>query len=327
VNSIQIIEQVLTCSSHFLLCGSLLHGCFPKWPIGQTTWCILCCASLVPVVFLQRLTTLSKVSFWSTVALFPIAISILFHCLLNISTWDWSQLRPKWDPMFPATFGVLAINYTSQVFLPMLETNLIDRSKYKPMVKWTHASAIISKLVFCLLTVFTYGDRTRSIITNNLPKPIFRITVNVFIVFKVLLTYPLYYFSAIDLIETTFFQQKPETIFPSCYTDDFPRALHPWAIGARLGLVGATLVLALFIPFYTLLLGIIGSFTGFMLVAIFPCSFHLQLKWNELEQREKALDIFIIVISIICIFFGVFSSAYELNEVATKGAKEVFERV
>ena len=83
-----------------------------------------------------------------------------------------------------------------------------------------------------------------------------------FIVFKVLLTYPLYYFSAIDLIETTFFQQKPETLFPSCYTDDFPRALHPWAIGARIGLVLGTLILALVIPFYTLLLGIIGSFTG-----------------------------------------------------------------
>ena len=59
----------------------------------------------------------------------------------------------------------------------MLESNLIDRTKYKPMVKWTHATAILSKLVFCLLTVFTYGDKTRSIITNNLPKPIFRITV------------------------------------------------------------------------------------------------------------------------------------------------------
>jgi hypothetical protein len=29
--------------------------------------------------------------------------------------------------MFPATFGVLAINYTSQVFLPMLESNMVDR--------------------------------------------------------------------------------------------------------------------------------------------------------------------------------------------------------
>ena len=99
-----------------------------------------------------------------------------------------------------------------------------------------------------------------------------------FIVFKVLLTYPLYYFSAIDLIETTFFQQKPETLFPSCYTDDFPRALHPWAIGARIGLVLGTLILALVIPFYTLLLGIIGSFTG--LVHYGPGHFKKKDKYN-----------------------------------------------
>ena len=64
-----------------------------------------------------------------------------------------------------------------------------------------------------------------------------------------------------------------------------------------------------------------------MLVCIFPCSFHLQLKWAELDTKDKVIDGLIIGISIICIFFGVFSSAYELNEVATKGAKEVFERV
>ena len=46
-------------------------------------------------------------------------LSLIFYSstslLLAFRDWDWSQLRPKWDPMFPATFGVLAINYTSQV--------------------------------------------------------------------------------------------------------------------------------------------------------------------------------------------------------------------
>lgn len=57
---------------------------------------------------------------------------------------------------FPISFGIVIFSYTSQIFLPTLEGNLVDRSQFTTMLHWTHIAAALFK------SLFSYIGESRS---------------------------------------------------------------------------------------------------------------------------------------------------------------------
>jgi vesicular inhibitory amino acid transporter len=201
---------------------------------------------------------------------------IIIYCLTRVKTWHWADVDIKIDIWtFPISLGIVIFSYTSQIFLPTLEGNLVDRGKFACMMHWTHLAAAVFKASFSYIGFVTWGYATKEVITNNLPNHTMKVIVNLFLVAKALLSYPLPYFASARLIETTFFQSKPLTVFPSCF--DAAGTLKLWGLVLRLGLVVFTLLMAMFIPHFAILMGLIGSFTGNMLSLVWPCYFHLKI--------------------------------------------------
>jgi vesicular inhibitory amino acid transporter len=66
------------------------------------------------------------------------------------------------------------------------------------------------------------------------------------------------------------------TIFPSIWALD--GELKVWGLGFRVAVVVVTIMFAIVIPHFTILMGFIGSFTGCMLSFIWPAMFHLKIK-------------------------------------------------
>lgn len=97
----------------------------------------------------------------------------------------------------------------------------------------------------------TFGEETQEVITNNLPTKGFKIMVNVTLVIKALLSYPLPYYAAIHLLESSYFRGKPtderpdgEGIqpFPTCWARD--NDLRVWAVALRVLLILFTMFMA-----------------------------------------------------------------------------------
>ena len=150
------------------------------------------------------------------------------------------------------------------------------------------------------------------------------------LVIKALLSFPLPYFAAVDLLEKTLFlqdqtdvkfeslepelmelhsvepnknnkPQSPPLFSTSCYEMDGD--IKFWAI---------CLFLAIFIPHFALLMGLIGSITGTFLSLIWPCYFHLKLKKNSLTTYQKVVDIVIIIFGLLISVIGVYYSSCAL---------------
>jgi len=68
------------------------------------------------------------------------------------------------------------------------------------------------------------------------------------------------------------------------------------------------MLFAISIPHFALLMGLIGSFTGTMLSFVWPCYFHMKLKWQEMEMKTKVWEIFIICLGLVCGSIGFFTS-------------------
>lgn len=157
--------------------------------------------------------------------------------------------------------------------------------------------------------------------------------VNLILVVKALLSYPLPFFASVELLESSLFlaqsspiedtetierkrkksisfEQPLPTFMATCYNMDGD--LKYWAIILRMLLILFTLFLAIFIPHFAILMGLIGSITGTSLSLIWPCYFHLRLKKKSLRWFQVLLDVLIITIGVLISAFGVFYSAHAL---------------
>uniref|UniRef100_A0A6G1S665 Vesicular inhibitory amino acid transporter n=1 Tax=Aceria tosichella TaxID=561515 RepID=A0A6G1S665_9ACAR len=323
INAAQVIELLMTCILYVVLCGDLLIGTFPDGIIDMRAWMMLCTITLIPCALLKNLQSVSTLSLYCTIIHFVINAIIFAYCFLQISDWYWDRVSFSLDPStFPVCLGIVVFSYTSQIFLPSLEGNMKEPAKFDDMLDWSHIAAGICKFVFAYVGFLTFGDATQEVITNNLPTRGFKALVNLTLVVKALLSYPLPYYAAAHLLEISFFKRKPTEAHPegegpqpfnSMWTRD--GEYRVWAVALRVTLVMVTMFAAISIPHFALLLGFIGSFTGTMLSFVWPCYFHMYLRWNELDQKTIAWEIFIICLGVFFGVTGMYSSFTGLLEV------------
>ncbi|CAH1965935.1 unnamed protein product [Acanthoscelides obtectus] len=318
VNVAQIIELLMTCILYVVVCGDLMYGSFPDGSIDARGWMMLFGIFLLPLAFLRSLKSVSVLSFWCTMSHILINVIILGYCLLYIGDWGWSKVKWSIDmENFPIMLGVIVFSYTSQIFLPTLEGNMEDPSKFEWMLDWSHVWAAIFKAVFGYICFLTFQNDTQQVITNNLPSAGFKGLVNLFLVVKALLSYPLPYYAACELLERSLFRGSPKTLFPPIY--DMDGELKVWGLAWREGVVVFTILMACFIPHFSILMGFIGNFTGTMLSLIWPCYFHLKLKRSTLETKTIAFDYFIIALGLVLGIIGMFDSGTALIKAYSVG--------
>ncbi|KAG5836540.1 hypothetical protein ANANG_G00256400 [Anguilla anguilla] len=144
-------------------------------------------------------------------------------------------------------------------------------SEFHCMMNWTHIAACILKGLFALVAYLTWADATKEVITDNLPSTI-RAVVNLFLVSKALLSRtPLPFFAAVEVLEKSFFQDGGRAFFPDCYGGD--GRLKSWGLSLRCGLVVFTLLMAIYVPHFALLMGLTGSLTALGCAFCFLVSF------------------------------------------------------
>ncbi len=305
INAAQLIELLMTCISYVVLCGDLLMGAFPEGAIDTRSYMMICGIVLLPVALLKNLKNVSSLSFYNFLVHTVINILIVAYCLLHAGNWAFSKVKFTVDIMtFPIGLGVIVFSYTSQIFLPTLEENMLDKSKFHCMLNWSHIAAAIFKSIFGFVGFLTWQEDTAEEVVNNL-EPGLKTIVNVILVLKALLSYSLPYYAACDLMEKEMFQGKPETVFPSIWALD--GELKLWGFGFRVAVVVGTIVFAVVIPHFTLLLGFVGGFTGCCLSFIWPCYFHLKLRRHVMSWMTMIYDMVIIFLGVV---FGVNSMYY-----------------
>ncbi|CAK8684571.1 unnamed protein product [Clavelina lepadiformis] len=195
----------MTCVLYVVVSGNLMKSSFPHGPISEAGWSVIASLFLFPCIFLRHLRAVSRFSMACSVAQLVVLGVTIIYCFVKIENWAWESLNFSVDPKeFPISVGVIVFSYTSQIFLPSLEGSMEDRGKFKGMLCWSYVASCVTKAVFALVCFLTWSDRTKDVVTDNLP-PGLRGAMNVTLVVKALLSYPLPYYQSLELIEETFF--------------------------------------------------------------------------------------------------------------------------
>uniref|UniRef100_A0A3B5ALS4 Vesicular inhibitory amino acid transporter n=1 Tax=Stegastes partitus TaxID=144197 RepID=A0A3B5ALS4_9TELE len=265
---------------------------------------------LLPCLLLTDLRPVSTLSLLCSLAHILISLLVILYCLSRASSWSWSSLSLSVDPEnFIVSVGVIIFSYTSQIFLPPLEGSMEDRGQFSAMLGWTHGAACIMKTMFSLLAVLTWGAETREVITDNLPSDL-RPLVNLCLLAKALLSYPLPFYSAAEILQTCVLRDAAV----SSYSKHGGGGVSRPALVVRGTLLMASYLLALLVPRFSLLMGLTGSVTGAAMTLILPCLFHLRLQWGQLTVKDRLIDVAILTLGVMCSVSGVICSLKRLVE-------------
>jgi len=284
---------------YLVLCGELFAGSFPQFGIPVRYWICLSFLFTLPYSFIRSLRLVSRFSAGNAVVHLIINMIIVVYCLTKAYLWDWSKIQLRINfRSFPTSLGIIVFSYTSQIFLPTLENNMHHPSQFNGMLVLSHIVAAIFKTGFALIGFLTWQENTSEVITNNLPTQELRLVINLTLAIKALLSYPLPYFAACELILPKFSLSNENTTWKT--------------IVARILILISTLILALCIPHFAQLMGLIGSITGVFLSLVGPCYFYLYLKSYSLSWTTIAGNVAIMIFGFLCTFSGIIDSSREL---------------
>ncbi|XP_071323560.1 vesicular inhibitory amino acid transporter-like [Trachinotus anak] len=310
VNVAQVIELMMTCTLYLVVSTSLLSDSLSGMAVPRSACSLFSLMFLLPCLLLTDLRPVSTLSLLCSLAHILISLLVMLYCLSRASSWSWSSLSLSVDPEdFLVSVGVIIFSYTSQIFLPPLEGSMEDRGQFSAMLGWTHGAACIMKTMFSLLAVLTWGAETSEVITDNLPSDL-RPLVNLCLLAKALLSYPLPFYSAAEILQTCLLRDS----VVSLYSKHGGRGVSRPALLVRGTMLMTSYLLALLVPRFSLLMGLTGSVTGAAMTLILPCLFHLRLRWGRLTQRDRLVDIGILSLGVICSVSGVICSVKRLVE-------------
>ncbi|XP_039981896.1 vesicular inhibitory amino acid transporter-like [Xiphias gladius] len=308
VNVAQVIELLMTCTLYLVVSTSLLSDSLSGMAVPRSACSLVSLMFLLPCLLLTDLRPVSTLSLLCSLAHILISLLVMLYCLSLASSWSLSSLTLSVDPEdFLVSVGVIIFSYTSQIFLPPLEGSMEDRGQFNAMLGWTHGAACIMKTTFSLLAVLTWGAETSEVITDNLPSDL-RPLVNLCLLAKALLSYPLPFYSAAEILQTCLLRGSAASL----HSKHGARGVSRPALLVRATLLMTSYLLALLVPRFSLLMGLTGSVTGSAMTLILPCLFHLSLHWGRLTLRDRLIDVGILSVGVICSVSGVICSVKRL---------------
>ncbi|NXU57843.1 VIAAT protein, partial [Turnix velox] len=304
VNVTQVMELIMTCILYMVVSGNLLAHSFPYVQVTDKTWSVIAFVTLLPCVFVKTLKIVSKLSQLCSLVHFIIILVVMTYCLTQVHQWSWTKFRLSFEfEDFLISVGVIIFSYTSQIFLPTLEGNMKNPGEFRCMLNLTHLFACVLKTAFALTAFLTWGEKTKEVITDNLPSPL-QILMNLCLLAKALLSYPLPFFAATEIVYACISRGSHSNYSSQVFM-----------LGVRGSFLLLTLLMAIFIPHFALLMGLAGSVTGSAMTFLLPSLFHLKLKWKKLSYFKKCADIFIFILGFLCSIAGIVCSIKGILEV------------
>ncbi|XLR45921.1 hypothetical protein HN51_030022, partial [Arachis hypogaea] len=98
-----------------------------------------------------------------------------------------------------------------------------------------------------------------------------------------------------------------EELIPSSHAKSFL-----YSIFIRTGLVVSTLIIGLSVPFFGLVMSLIGSSLTMLVTLILPCACFLRILRGKVTRFQAVLCITIISIGVVCAVFGTYSALAEI---------------
>ena len=312
ITAVLYTELVGTCALFFILEGDHLSLLFDgtKYLTHSSHWWQCAAASvMIPTLWLTDLSSLSYVGALGAVASVSLVGLVAFQ-LTSVDGFPLDAVPPGLETTallhfstLPVSFGLLAFVFAGHAVFPAIYASMAEPEEYEPMLDKTYQIVGLTCAVIGAAGYAMYGDAVKDEVTLNLPAGLASTAALALIAVNPLSKFALTMDPVARGLEQTLFSREKDG-------KSVRSPLRARALRTALGL--SALATAAKVPFFAVVMSLLGSFLTLTVSVIFPAACHLKVFEDELTEREKQTDWAIMIVGGFCAVAGSASAVADL---------------
>ena len=307
----QVMQLACACVLYLLLVADFFNDLFEHHALSYSLWTVIAGVLLLPSVFLNHLKHVSWLSMFSVVALVMVFSSVIGYGVTQRYEWDFN-LGVTTLEGFPVAWGIILFSFVCHPYLPGIEETMEKPEEFNSIMNYSFFASAVTKLIYGFIAVLTFKGQTQQEISENLPRGALQNTANALLGFNGLFSYALPLLTLITIIH------KAQI---SCIPPCFPDEKHPLSIKERIMIyslrsvfVVFTVMVAVLLPQFSLLMAVIGSISGVLLTLVFPCLFDIMLHLEQISTSRYVIDLLIVCVGVLSGGFGLVFSLIAITK-------------
>lgn len=301
ISVILYMELYACCIEYLILESDNLSKLFPNAHLtigsltlnSQVLFAILTALVVMPTTWLRDLSYLSFISAGGV-----IASIVIVSCLFWVGLVDHVGVKSERTalnlPGIPIAIGLYGYCYSGHGVFPNIYSSLKKRNQFPAVLFTCIALSTVLFVGAAIMGYIMFGESTESQFTLNLPPNLVASKIAVWTT----VTNPITKYA---LTMTPLALSLEELLPPN-------RQTYPNIVMLRSALVLSSLVVALSVPFFGLVMSLVGSFLTMFVAYILPCACFLAILRSTVTWYQVVLCVFIIAVGLCCAGVGTYSS-------------------
>ncbi|CAH8381617.1 unnamed protein product [Eruca vesicaria subsp. sativa] len=262
---------------------------------------LLTTIAVLPTVWLRDLSILSYISAGGVIASVLVVL-----CLFWIGLVDEVGIHSKGTPLnlatLPVSVGLYGYCYSGHGVFPNIYTSMAKPSQFPAVLVTCFGICTLMYAGVAVMGYSMFGESTESQFTLNMPQDLVASKI-------ALWTTVVSPFTKYPFLMIFFSNSLLISLLPSNHgTSRF------YAIAIRSALAFSTLLVGLAIPFFGLVMSLIGSFLTMLITLILPPACFLSILRTKVTPTQVAICIVIITVGTVCSALGTYSALAKIIE-------------
>ncbi|CAK7325425.1 unnamed protein product [Dovyalis caffra] len=302
------VELYACCVEYIILESDNLSSLFPNAHMSlggfdldsHHLFALMTTLAVLPTVWLRDLSVLSYISAGGVIASVLVVL-----CLFWIGLVDNVGIHSKGTALnlgtLPVAIGLYGYCYSGHAVFPNIYTSMAQPNRFPAVLLACFSVCTVLYAGAAYMGYTMFGEKTESQFTLNLPQDLVASKIAVWTtVVNPFTKYAL----TISPVAMSLEELIPSNRMKS----------HMYAICIRTALVISTLLVGLSIPFFGLVMSLIGSLLTMLVTLILPCACFLSILRGKTTRFQGAACIMIIAVGVVSSAFGTHSALSRIIE-------------
>ncbi|CAH1438399.1 unnamed protein product [Lactuca virosa] len=307
ISIILYVELYACCVEYIILESDNLSSLFPNAHLNlggyivnaHYLFAIMITLAVLPTVWLRNMSVLSYISAGGVIASILVAICLFWVGLVDDVGFQIETTKTLNLSTFPVAIGLYGYCYSGHAVFPNIYTSMAKRSQFPMVLLASFGSCAVLYAAVAIMGYMMFGESTESQYTLNLPTNLIASKVAVWT--TVVNPFTKYALTISPVAMSL------EELIPSNHMKS-----HVYSILIRTALVFSTLLVALSIPFFGLVMSLIGSLLTMLVTLILPCVCFLSILKGKTTRFQVSVCVFIIVVGSVSSVIGTYTALSEI---------------